>query len=721
MCAEFTYEDLRSYTNGFCEELCIGKFQFGKLYRGLRKTCHVDYTPKKRIMIQNWEYHHVVVKMYEDPSIYKVCPGDTRERITDEDRFLNNHFCKSDYSIHYPCLPKLIGTWSEGERGACVYKLKPLDALDKLIPKDCFSWLQRIKVAFGLAALLEFLHRPYYCYLIRNIDAAHVMVDEDHNPVLTDFSMITGGILREKRDVLNQYVHGCYGYIDPSLVQSGWSEKCDVFAYGVVLLGLITKRVYTNKDETNHASFVYELANSEYKSGNKSSMVHQSLERGPSFNSVDGIQITELALKCVDCNPQKRPTMDQVLRCLLKLCICNDEADSLGIELTLKGYYPEFQKDAPSGLLSKPMKNDWFSHDGERRPTITRSVKEHKMMRIYSSEDLSFYTNGFSEENMIGKFQFGKIYRGEMEGQKVTVKVWEDFIPKYEGHIGRQRANEDRLRDELVLLQHPDFISHPNLVNLIGYCHEDKCLGVVYDLAPLDSVRNLISKDTFTWSQRIQVAFGFAYLLSFLHSTGDYSSQYAVANIADTHIMLDQDMNAKLIDFGALTGQILPGLMSVVDDCFGYVDPYFRRNGEVGECGDIFSFGTLLVSLISKKVCSDDEIERLKAPIYYWAQSEFEAKMSIPGYNKSEFSLVHESLQQDPAFCSSDGRTLTKLAMVCLREDFENRPNMKKVVKALSRLHIVKNGLCQCMIPHSIPNLACVWSVSEHGMCYISK
>lgn len=102
--------------------------------------------------------------------------------------------------------------------------------------------------------------------------------------------MITGGLLRKKRDVLNQYVHGCYGYMEPSLVQSGWSEKHDVFAYGVVLLGLIMKSAFTND-----TLFVYELANSECKSGYKYSLVHQSLEIGLSFSPGDGIKITELA------------------------------------------------------------------------------------------------------------------------------------------------------------------------------------------------------------------------------------------------------------------------------------------------------------------------------------------------------------------------------------------------------------------------------------------
>ncbi|GLU07753.1 hypothetical protein SLE2022_247010 [Rubroshorea leprosula] len=242
--------------------------------------------------------------------------------------------------------------------------IKPLDALYNLIPKECFSWLQRIIVTFRFAFVLEFMHsnKPVP-YLIRNLDAAHKMVDKDYNPVLFDFSMISGGILIDRKDLLNQYVHGCYGFVDPSLSQGGWSEKCDVFAYGVLLLGLIMKRVYTDEDRTNNAPFVYELSNSMYNSKDNSTLVHQSLESEPFFYSTDGIPITKLALLCVDYNPQKRPTM--------------------------------------------------------------KASKECEMMRILSSEDLSFFTNGFSEENFIGDIQFGRPSHGEMEGRKVIVKTWD--------------------------------------------------------------------------------------------------------------------------------------------------------------------------------------------------------------------------------------------------------------------------------------------------------
>ncbi|KAJ4836870.1 hypothetical protein Tsubulata_035781 [Turnera subulata] len=90
-----------------------------------------------------------------------------------------------------------------------------------------------------------------------------------------------------------------------------------------------------------------------------------------------------------------------------------------------------------------------------------------------------------------GIYQFGKMFRGELDGKLATVKTWD--IPQEVR--GQRFETETRLRDEIVLLhQYPKFISHPNLVKLFGYCHEGDRLGVVYDLIPVDTVYNLLPK-----------------------------------------------------------------------------------------------------------------------------------------------------------------------------------------------------------------------------------
>uniref|UniRef100_A0A5B7AGM8 Protein kinase domain-containing protein n=1 Tax=Davidia involucrata TaxID=16924 RepID=A0A5B7AGM8_DAVIN len=251
--------------------------------------------------------------------------------------------------IHHPGMVKLYGYCHEGDHLGVVYDFKPLDTVYNFLLKDDFTWLQRIKVALGFACLLKFLHarNPLYePFMIRNLDAAHIMLDEEYNPKLIDFGMITGGIFPD-RTIYVHYVHGSYGYIDPSYGKiSGWTEKNDVFAFGIVLLGLIAKRVFTEEDRKARAPRVHQWAQNVYESSesdtgiklSKRSLVHGSLEAEPGFFSTDGANITRLAMQCVEYYPEYRPTMEKVVKHLLKLQVVKRHAGFLGMDQVLHGH-----------------------------------------------------------------------------------------------------------------------------------------------------------------------------------------------------------------------------------------------------------------------------------------------------------------------------------------------------------------------------------------------
>ncbi|KAK7857010.1 putative serine/threonine-protein kinase pbl8, partial [Quercus suber] len=105
------------------------------------------------------------------------------------------------------------------------------------------------------------------------------------------------------------------------------------------------------------------------------------------------------------------------------------------------------------------------------------------------------------------------------DAQELTVKIW--WLPPDEVCTSAlcDDAIVDRLERELSVLTNPDLRNHPNLVNLIGYCCEDQGshYGVVYDVRSKDSLLNLIEKDDFTWTQRMQAVLGVARVIEHLH------------------------------------------------------------------------------------------------------------------------------------------------------------------------------------------------------------
>ncbi|CAK7350013.1 unnamed protein product [Dovyalis caffra] len=185
--------------------------------------------------------------------------------------------------------------------------------LHKVLPADNVT---RLMIVFpgqrGSRLPLELLlywNIPFLLYLIPNVDAAHIMLNQDDNPILFDLSMITGGVVTDRRKLINQQVVGCYGYVDPNCARQGkWSDKCDVLSFGVLLLSLISKRVDSKGDDASDTPSVFEWAKSEY------------IQRKSTMGSGTSL---------------KRPTIKQVVRYLGNLHAVQLHASNFAIDQTL--------------------------------------------------------------------------------------------------------------------------------------------------------------------------------------------------------------------------------------------------------------------------------------------------------------------------------------------------------------------------------------------------
>ncbi|KAK7841007.1 putative serine/threonine-protein kinase pbl10 [Quercus suber] len=279
-----------------------------------------------------------------------------------------------------------------------------------------------------------------------------------------------------------------------------------------------------------------------------------------------------------------------------------------------------------------------------------------------------------------------KLYRGTIrhgwlpfEDWVVTVKIWDYTLPTSCHLDGIESFNE-----EVMFLTQPSAKQHPNVVNLLGYCNRRYLEAVVYDLNPLDTVRNLATTGSLTWLQRIKVALGFARALEFLH---DPKKPYLVRNINAAHIILDQDCNPKIFDFSTMSGGILGKLSRPKEKLLtvGYDDPEYFPLGGPEEGGfevtyhDVFSYGVVLLGLITKRIVDIENI-RTTTLVYRWAWRQ---------YRPNRY-LVHESLVEDPGFYASDGISITELAMRCIQRELDKRPSMKDVVKRLEGLQAVQ-------------------------------
>ncbi|WCJ42479.1 Protein kinase superfamily protein [Euphorbia peplus] len=657
--------ELKRCAGGFSTKNFIGKFQFGEVYRGTLYDTEV------------------IVKIWKDENF----PGENDGRLEDQ-RCLHEYFDKFEF---HPNVAKARGYCRNQNQIACVYLLTPqaIDTLHNLIEEDSFTWEHRMKVAFGLASLLRYMHTPHRnCpsnlpYLIRNLDAAHILVDQEHEPVLFDFSMISGGILTDRRDLLNQYLQSWCCYSHPICARPGrCSDKCDVYAYGVILLSLLSKKIYKHNDNGTDVSLAYELANNELKQHNsvpcfgrkfKSSLLHESLESESDFRSSDALKIMELALLCMECDPRKRPSMRKIVGDMQRLHIVQHNAKTWECCKMLDGVN-EVRKTPHSGYCR--VKEFWQPsklHLGLPVNQFKRLMHGNKgrgqslarEFNIFSYEELINATRRFGEENLISQFQYGNLFWGEMKGKKVIVKMW-----KIDKKLGLFRAdNKNRLRDEISLLQHPELFCHPNLVKMIGYCFEKGKLGVVYDLDPQDTLHNLATKDEFTWLQRMKVIWELAKLIEFFHAPNPPHAPYKVGNLKAANIILDKDYRPKLFDFGMTFGGII-------------LSSRHTRGIYIEKKGDIQAYGWILLFLISKTsptVKADD-------PLFHALGRTCSKELS--DVKQPVISVVHGDLKQERGFNENDGVELTKLGLECAGDD---PPSMRKVVKRLWGLHVIQS------------------------------
>ncbi|KAH7841381.1 hypothetical protein Vadar_029141 [Vaccinium darrowii] len=278
----------------------IGPTQFGKVYRG--KICEG---------VSGSKTQNVIVKIWDEKSDDLVGHDDYL-MVEEEEMFL------TDASVvDHPNLVNLIGYCCEEQVRAVVYDLDPLDTLHNMMLKDDFNWLWRIKVALGIARLLDFLHGQNKPYLIFNIDACHIMVDQEFNPILFDFGLMSGGLIGEM-SYPKQFIYMSLGYVDPFFVNRGLRGLfSDVFSYGVILVELIAKIAIDKEKLRSIRDLPDEWARSVYKPG--CSLVEKSLEKDAGYHATDGPIITKLAMHCVEYHPKDRPTMKEVVEQLQSL------------------------------------------------------------------------------------------------------------------------------------------------------------------------------------------------------------------------------------------------------------------------------------------------------------------------------------------------------------------------------------------------------------------
>nr|XP_027060767.1 cysteine-rich receptor-like protein kinase 25 [Coffea arabica] len=290
----------------------------------------------------------------------------------------------------------------------------------------------------------------------------------------------------------------------------------------------------------------------------------------------------------------------------------------------------------------------------------------------YSLTEIQIATNNFSVDNKIGEGGFGRVYKGELgNGQEVAVKR----LSRSSG----QGAEE--FKNEIVVVAK---LQHRNLVRLLGFCLEGEEKILIYEFVPNKSLDYFLfdseNKRSLNWARRYNIIGGIARGLLYLHE--DSRLRIVHRDLKAGNILLDGNMSPKIADFGMarICGvDQSEGNTNRIAGTFGYMAPEYTRRGQFSVKSDVFSFGVVILEIITGKKNStfsqSEDSEDLVSYVWeHWRRGEALALLDA--------SIGDSYAQNEVIQC-------VQVGLLCVEEDVSRRPIMASVVYMLNSNSVI--------------------------------
>ncbi|XP_015693981.1 probable LRR receptor-like serine/threonine-protein kinase At1g67720 [Oryza brachyantha] len=289
--------------------------------------------------------------------------------------------------------------------------------------------------------------------------------------------------------------------------------------------------------------------------------------------------------------------------------------------------------------------------------------KEMAMAGPFELGELEAATSNFARR--IGSGGFGVVYYGKLgDGREIAVKVASN-----ESFQGRKQ-----LANEVTLLSR---IHHRNLVAFLGYCYVDgSSYMLVYEFMHNGSLKEQLQQQkqqtmVMSWLRRLQVAEDAAKGIEYLHC--GCTPAIIHRDIKTSNILLDAQMRAKVSDLGLSKATTNSMTMTThVRGTLGYLDPHYYVSQQLTEKSDLYSFGIILLELISGRPPILMDSAAGGGSLGPWAKSHYESgdiEAIVDPSLRGQYRDVHSVWK------------VAETAVRCIDADPRGRPSMPEVVK----------------------------------------
>ncbi|CAL4900442.1 unnamed protein product [Urochloa decumbens] len=516
---------------------------------------------------------------------------------------------------------------------------------------------ERLRIAVECADALGYMHSSMYQPIVHgDIKPDNILLDSKLGVKLSDFGL--SRLLSLDKTQYTMYVAGSRGYMDPEYIETGRVDpKSDVYSFGVVLLELITR---AKASENGFSSSLKRNFTDAIRKGKKEArkMFDTEIANDKYIRILDGIG--NLASECFTKGIKERPEMKNVQERLqwLRRALHHEQAQE--------------KVGQKSSIL------DIFNGNNARRKHFDRNggliLQGTSGLSIFSQQSLEKITRNYSI--VVGRGSFGCLYMGWVDDNtRVVVK---------------RPITSQAVRDFVNSVQSACSISHKNIIRLVGCCLETAVPMFVYEFAANGSLYDVLhgnnGKCRLPLDSRLNIATGSAEALAYVHSMR-LITEIVHGNITSDNILLDHNFLPKVSGsfFKSLN---VESLYEVVAFDIAYVDPGYLRTGVFTAKSDVYSFGIVLLELITRKKQIHENHSLLINYMKVWKEENSGKAMFDKEIAVEEGNIV--ILEE-----------MGKLAVECLREDVEERPEMVEVAERLQNLKRDWKGEGFCGSSHS--------------------
>ncbi|XP_045787064.1 cysteine-rich receptor-like protein kinase 10 [Trifolium pratense] len=285
----------------------------------------------------------------------------------------------------------------------------------------------------------------------------------------------------------------------------------------------------------------------------------------------------------------------------------------------------------------------------------------------FDFETVRLATSNFSDANKLGQGGFGTVYKGMLsDGQDIAIKRL----------ANNSKQGETEFKNEVLLTGK---LQHRNLVKLLGFCLQRRERLLIYEFVTNKSLDYIIfdpiKRANLSWERRYKIIRDIGRGLLYLHE--DSRLQIVHRDLKTSNILLDEEMNPKITDFGIaklFDANQTDGMTKTVVGTFGYMAPEYIRHGQFSVKSDVFSYGVIILEI----VCGRKVIENRGG-------ENIEDLLSIAWRNwkaGTTSDIVDPLLEQ--GFNKNEKLRSIHVGLLCVQEDIDVRPTMSSVLQMLS-------------------------------------